>query len=463
MSVMIDGFNLSLHKGTGIATYSRNLSYALSHLGHSVDVLYGERRSPRSLALMREIAFFDDNVGALPKWLRALGMGYRTLRSPLYRRPDAVPLTGTVEIRQFLDKLPFFDRLWNAPNIFSHAFMFNQLTGGMLRIKPPGGTSAMHWTSLVPARAIGVPNIYTVHDLIPLRLPYTTLDNKDKFYRMTQRIIKCADGIITVSDNSARDIISIFPEAEPKLRVTYQSSRIPAKLLMSPRSEIDRDVENLLPVKAGKYFLFFGSIEPKKNIGRLVEAFLAAHTDHKLIIVGAQAWKAEEELRLLNHANYLRWESSGTTMREDRRIVTVEYLTFSRLVSLIRCAKAVVFPSLYEGFGLPVLEALQCGTRVITSDTSSIPEVGGTLATYVDPYDIRDIKIALERLSLEERAGPVFAAAAHDFVRKFSVDAHAERLQAAYDAYGVRRPPARPVTQVLAPAGQAPALSEVAA
>ena len=156
------------------------------------------------------------------------------------------------------------------------------------------------------------------------------------------------------------------------------------------------------------------------------------------MIVGKKAWKSEEELRLLfenEHVRYLMTENGVT--RRHYRVQHVDYASFPLLVSLIRGAKAVLFPSLYEGFGLPALEAMLLGTPVMTSDTSSMPEVVGEAAIKVDPYDIRAMVEAIRALDADAdlrgrlaEAGPVQAA-------QFSMDRYRKRLQETYAKVGV--------------------------
>ncbi len=119
------------------------------------------------------------------------------------------------------------------------------------------------------------------------------------------------------------------------------------------------------------------------------------------MLLGKTAWKAGEELRFLNEGSnrYLEQLDNLTFTRD--RVRRFDYAPFPLLVSLIRGAKALVFPSLYEGFGLPVLEAMSLGTPVITSNTASIPEVAGDAALLVDPYDPRAIADAIKTISTD--------------------------------------------------------------
>ncbi len=163
--------------------------------------------------------------------------------------------------------------------------------------EPP---AIMHWTYPVPVMLQGARNIYTIHDLVPLRLPYTTLDNKPMHMRLLTECLRVGDHVCTVSETSRADILQYFPQAAPeRVTNTYQAvAPAPAAAGVEARERLVRGGFDLVP---GQYFLFFGSIEPKKNIGRLLEAYLSTDIDMPLVLIGARAWKAEQELALLQH------------------------------------------------------------------------------------------------------------------------------------------------------------------
>jgi glycosyltransferase involved in cell wall biosynthesis len=187
-----------------------------------------------------------------------------------------------------------------------------------------------------------------------------------------------------------------------------------------------------------KYFLFFGAIEPKKNVGRMIEAYLASGVTDPLVIVGKKAWKSDEELRLLfenEHVRYLLTQDGVTRTRH--RVQLVDYASFPLLVSLIRGAKAVLFPSLYEGFGLPALEAMLLGTPVMTSNTSSMPEVVGDAAIQVDPYDVRAMVDSIRALDTDADLRGRLAEAGPRQASLFSPERYQMRLRDAYARVGV--------------------------
>ena len=238
---------------------------------------------------------------------------------------------------------------------------------------------------------------------MPLRLPYTTLEKKRRYFQMCRHIVQRADHIVTVSETSRRDIINILGAPPDKVTNTYQAVTIPDRYRLKPVEVVRREVEGTFGLVHKGYFLFFGSIEPKKNLGRLIEAYLGSSVETPLVIVGAQAWKSEQELRLLYDDHIRSLITDGRETRVKRRVVQLDYAPFPLLVSLIRGAKATMFPSIYEGFGLPVLESMLLGTPVLSSNVSSIPEVAGDAACLVDPYDTRAMAEAIRTLDTDEQ------------------------------------------------------------
>ena len=435
--LFLDGYNLALGQGTGVATYARNLSLAMGSLGAEVGVLYGTRAAPSLDPLIREIAFFDERVGTPPKWLVALRRMRRMLRAPVGEIASPVPITGQVIATTFRDRLPHFDEIWNCQDVFQQAHAHLRVFSRELRVTIPDRPQLMHWTYPLPLRVKGARNIYTMHDLVPLRLPYTTLDNKRRYYRLNRRLGARADHIVTVSEASKRDIVSLLGVPEERVTNTYQAVDIPRKFTEVPMTEVAAEIRGSFGLEAGRYWLFFGAIEPKKNVGRMIQAFLASGVEGPLVIVGKKAWKSEEELRLIvdDHIRYL--VQDGAALRTRHKVLMLDYAPFRLLVNLIRGARGVLFPSLYEGFGLPALEAMLLGTPVITSNTASMPEVVGDAALTIDPYDISALVGAIQALDRDEVLRARLAHAGPQRAALFSPERYAARLGALYARLGV--------------------------
>jgi glycosyltransferase involved in cell wall biosynthesis len=435
--IAIDGYNLALERGTGVATYARNLSFRLGALGADVGVLYGQRVAKSKDPILREITFFDPRPPAPPG-------------SPLFRdirhigrllageRALEVPVDGWV-IRDPLEaRLPHYDRLWSIPDLWRGGAIANAFLKRFGNAVLPQKPRVMHWTYQLPLRVPGVPNIYTLHDLVPLRLPYATLDHKRRQYRMLTRIAREAAHIVTVSETSKRDIMSLLGVPEERITNTYQAVDIPRKFSEMPEDIARTEIEGSFGLGWKGYFLFFGAIEPKKNVGRLIEAFLASGSDLPLVILGKKAWQSKEELRLLQDYPGRSPVKEDSHLVTRRKIILLDYAPFRLLVSLVRGAKAVLFPSLYEGFGLPVLEAMHLGTPVMTSNTASLPEVAGDAALLVDPYDIRAMAEAIQALDRQPELRADLAARGPKRAALFDNAAYERRLVDLYAKLGVR-------------------------
>lgn len=421
--VGVDGFNLALSRGTGVATYARTLSHCLTDMGHKVDVVYGMNISRRTSPALREVIFFDsldqEHIARRPKFLSTRWIDDRRAEWSGHEAVD-VPMSGRVESRGFRHRMPSYDRILNIPALFRIATQHYKRTRRFLTITVPDAPAIMHWTYPLPIRLRGAKNVYTVHDLVPLRLPHTTLDDKGYHYRLIGDLAAQADAICTVSEASRRDILSFYPAAEPRVFNTYQSFRPNASALARSSSEAAQELDGLFGLEQDGYFLFFGSLEPKKNIGRMIEAFLATQTKRPLVLVGAMAWKSENELRFLKR---------GT---DSGRIIHVEYLPEPVLMNLIGSARAVLFPSLTEGFGLPVLEALSFGTPVLTSREGALPEVAGDSAVFVDAYDTASISAGIRWLDEEDAGCEMLRATGPAQAAKFDMTAYQQRLAEMY-------------------------------
>jgi glycosyltransferase involved in cell wall biosynthesis len=435
--VLVDGYNLSLEKGTGIATYARNLTSNLGTLGHGVDVLYGLRIPSPKHPAAREMGFFNPYDKPYPKWRSLAKRAHFALTSASSRVARPVPSTGLVIDTQFRSRLPHFDRLLNVDGLFDDAQTLHRVLARPTSVRVPRESPDIaHWTCPLPIRLDRAKNVYTVHDLVPMRLPFTTLDHNQRFVELVRWIASTADHIVTVSETSRRDIINLLGVPADKVTNTYQAVEVPRPLLEKPREVVDEEVRGLFGLKPRGYFLFFGAIEPKKNVSRLIQGYLAAGLEEPLVIVGEEAWLAERELRFVSgdHSDHLSRfiQVEGVTQRE-RKIRRFGYAPFPLLISLIRGARAVVSPSLYEGFGLPALEAMVCGTPVITTREGASPEVVGDAALLVDPYDSTDIRSALVALASQPELAAGLTEKGRRRAAEFSPERYRARLQALYD------------------------------
>lgn len=436
--VMVDGMNLTLSNGTGVATYARNLILALADLGMDPQVLFGERLHRSGAEALRQVDFFDARIPDSPGFLGNLKRSMTVAgRAAVGAGAYPIPASGMVETREFENRLPEVTNAWNADELFQLAMALFRTARRFTSVNNPGGFGIAHWTFPVPLKLKRALNVYTVHDLVPLRLPFTSLERKREHYRMIERICQRADRIVTVSEQSRRDILDIFGVDERKVVNTYQCADIPETLLSTSEADVAASLAGLYGLEYGNYLLFVGAVEPKKNVGRLIEAYLASGIKPPLVIVGKKAWLYEKELRLLEMSHLEVQESKNGTTRTRRRVYHLDHVPFRQLVNLIRGATALTFPSLYEGFGLPILEAMVCGTPVLTSDLGAMKEVAGDAALMVDPYSVSSITDGIRRISSDEGLRTDLVARGHEQKLRFTRAAYIERLEEAYRDIGL--------------------------
>jgi glycosyltransferase involved in cell wall biosynthesis len=425
LTIGIDGYNLAMPKGTGVATYGFALTETVRSLGHDTVGVFGLDVGKREQT--RELMFFDAfGRPAQPETRkeRRRRIASERWRSLFSARATDVPITDAVDKNVYVDKLPSFDRLTSSPRLFEIAHRHLNLFGRFLPLKMQNPPDIMHWTYPVPVYLVGSRNVYTLHDLVPLRLPYSTMDHKHLYYDLVEQCARRSAGICTVSEASRNDILSRFPIAPEKVFNTYQTAPVPAGSISRNSAEDANMIEGMFGLKRRGYFLFFGALDPKKNIGRIIEAYLTTRSATPLVIVGARDWGAEHESRMLGGGAVSVY---GHTVSSNR-IIQLDYLPRNLLFRLIRGAKAVLFPSLFEGFGLPALEAVQLGTAVITSTTSSLPEVVGEAGLLVDPYDVQAIANAMIAIDTNPGLIEKLSRAGVAQAEKFSVAAYQGRL-----------------------------------
>jgi glycosyltransferase involved in cell wall biosynthesis len=233
--------------------------------------------------------------------------------------------------------------------------------------------------------------VITVHDLAFKLFPETAPQSTRWWLARLDRALANASRIITVSESTRRDLIEAYGVAEN--RVVVIPHGVDHDLFRPPPAGDMQQVRRRFGIE-GSYLLCLGGIEPRKNLPRLVEAFsrLPGDLEAMLVVAGSGAeWNPEGP-------SLLRSALSALPEGIRRRVVLTGYVGEHAKVALLGAAEALVYPSLYEGFGMPVLEAMACGTPVLTSNVSALPEVAGGAALLVDPTDTGAIAEGMERL-----------------------------------------------------------------
>jgi glycosyltransferase involved in cell wall biosynthesis len=429
-TLCIDGYNIAMTKGTGIATYGRNLLSTVRAMGYDTQVLYGPPRKRSKRPLLNETALVD---AERPRKKKPVTRYFQTVTAASGVKAWPVTPSGEVFWPTRAGGRPDASSFWAAHDVFYRSnrrfSAYRKETSVDFDAEGSRRPDIMHWTATLPLHARGMPNVYTIHDLIPLRLPHTTLDDKPAYFALCRAIARRADHIAVVSETTRQDVIRMLGVSEDRVTNTYQAVHLPSSLTSRPDAEVATELEGIFDLGWKDYFLHFGAIEPKKNLGRIVEAYLASGCTTPLVVVGGRAWLDEPETALLNQV-------IADGGRSAERIRRYEYLPFSMLVSLIRGARATLFPSLYEGFGLPVLESMALGTAVLTSTGGSLPEVAGDAAISVDPYDVPAMSRGLRALEQDEALRLDLEARGRVQAAKFSVEAYKARLADLYAKVG---------------------------
>jgi glycosyltransferase involved in cell wall biosynthesis len=224
-----------------------------------------------------------------------------------------------------------------------------------------------------------IKTILTIHDVVHRRFPETmSLPNLLVERCLMRKSLEKADAVITDSISTAKDLIHFYRFSEQKITVVYPGC-----------PHLPNDTKKHPFVSAGlpsKFFLFVGTLDPRKNIYRILQAYekiMPEKRDVHLVMVGADGWKNKDfKTAISRHPFKSLIHLKGYISRQD-------------LANYYRKAIGLLFPSLYEGFGFPILEAMHSGTPVITSKTSSMSEVAGAAAIHIDPYDVDSIAKAM--------------------------------------------------------------------
>jgi glycosyltransferase involved in cell wall biosynthesis len=284
------------------------------------------------------------------------------------------------------------------------------------------------------------PAVVTVHDCIHLLFPQYLPGRLAFAYArsMMGNAVRRSQLVLTVSEASRHDILRFYPQADPE-RIHVVPNAIDESLLAHPGEEEMERVRERYQIH-GRFILYAGNIKPHKNLERLVTAFAhlrrrGGFADGKLFIIGDQ----------MHEASALRRRVEAEGVRQDVRFFG--FVPDRTLAALYRLAAVFAFPSLYEGFGLPPLEAMACGTPVVTSRISSIPEVVGDAALLVDPYDVEDIAGALERSLTDEPLRQELVARGLRRARQFSWDRSVRAIHAMYMRVAGAALPVRPAVE----------------
>lgn len=321
---------------------------------------------------------------------------------------------------------------WNLPSGLFHSTRFSHESHPwgdlwehclLPRTLQKYGVDVFHGpATLIPLLSTGFTRVVTIHDLVAF-LFSETIPKKYALYMrwLIKQVVAKADRIISVSEHTKQDLMDVLKVDPAKISVVHEAA--------SPGFQPIRDQTKIAWVRRrynlhGPFIYHVGNIEPRKNLVRLVKAFImlrrCAKLDVRLVITGQRGWLT----------NMLFRELDGLTLGDE--VVFTGYVQRTDLPLLMNAAEAFVFPSLYEGFGLPVLEAMSCGTPVVTSNISSLPEIVGSAAVLVDPESVESISQGIERVITDTALRQRLTKEGLLQARKFSWERAARETMAVY-------------------------------
>jgi glycosyltransferase involved in cell wall biosynthesis len=332
----------TIEESTGVGYYAKNLVHALAKVDSENDyILYG--------------IFYD----CYPKgWKRA-----------------DIPKTSNFRLHQKNFPSWWADRKWK--------------NFGKYKEKLFGGIDILHSTAFTMPLVSKPKVVVTIHDLSIFIYPeHHTEANYQFVTRNVHQAARRANFIIAVSESSKREVMRFLHMPEEKIGVVYEAAG--DIFHQKCPSDTVAVIKNKYKINK-RYFLSVGSLEPRKNLGRALVAFKALiemkKADYQFVITGGKGWKNEAFYNLIRKLDI------------DEHLVFTGYVPEEDLPALYQGADVFVYPSLYEGFGLPVLEAMASGIPVITSNTSSLPEVAGDAAILVNPMEVFELYEAMEALA----------------------------------------------------------------
>ena len=368
--------------------------------------------------------------------------------------------------RQLIRHLPFADPssevvAWylHAKGLFRHHRFFDDGAGNLTErasrfparvFEPVASRIAMpkvEWltgpfdtvigTNFLPPATASDGAVLVVHDLAFERFPHTAPQIDARWRRRFDRWLKRCSAVIVPSTATKGDLLSMHRVPEARVHVVHHG----IEPFATPDADAIAATKRRFHID-GPYAMFLGGIEPRKNLGALVEAFSRVPIDAQLVIAGGPVrWIPQA-------ASRLRATVAALPADVRERIVLTGYVTEQHATGLMAGAELLAYPSLYEGFGFPVLEAMAAGVPVLTSDASSLPEVAGDAALLIDPHDTDAISEGLRRLFEDDRLRSRLRAAGLERARAFTWPETARRTAevlhgGAPTSHGYTRPDGR--------------------
>ena len=312
-----------------------------------------------------------------------------------------------------------------APNIARHCWQ--------PRLRLPSVVLGMPWAmrrhrldlahaTFVPAPWLPLDYVFTVHDLSPILQPeFYKPHLRRRLSYLIRRGIAGARVVLCISETTRAHVVEQFGVGAERLAVAYHG--VDPRFCPGDVTAARTRLEDAFGLR-GRYVLFLGKIEARKNIARLLEAFAAlradGHRDLTLVLAGRRHWGMQDI------------DQRIARLGLDGAVLETGYVPDTLVVDLYRAAEVMVFPSLWEGFGLPLIEAMACGTPVVTSNASCLPEIAGGAALEFDPLDVDAMAAALRRACSDDALRTALRERGHARARAFTWQATAAATVHAY-------------------------------
>jgi len=305
--------------------------------------------------------------------------------------------------------------IWNLPDFMvtaARSLYWLQYEARVRKYSTQHNHDLYHETGFVPVAATNLPIIYTLYDLSLAKYSEEHPRERVWFFNLFfKRRLPYAAHIITISEFMRREMIhelQLAPERVTAIPLAPDTSFFPRQ---------HQDITKMLDFKnlPKEYILCVGTLEPRKNLALLIKALALIPSKIPLILVGWHGWGDKK------------WLQDIQGLGLEGRVYRTGYIDEETLACLYSGARIFIYPSLYEGFGLPVLEAMSCGCPVLCSHAASLPEVAGDAALFFDPHSSQDLAQAIERLLGSEQLRLSFAQRGLQRARAFSWDKTAEK------------------------------------
>lgn len=418
IDVLIDSHDLAIPSGTGIKNYGLQLISVLKELGASPDLLVSARTD--SNPLVASSMLYDSphrNEREVTGWRRVMS---QRMRFGSLKAAHIPPINGHGGPVVPDSVFPHGMGCSVIFNCYNASRAIQEKAKIITSFQTAKNYRIWHATQPLSLRHKNAIQITTVHDLIPILYPHLCDERRPLFHQRVQESVRSSRAIAVDSEHTKTELLHYFSVPEEKIVVTHLYSAVSREDCDSRAVDMAMKVFNL---QRQNYILFVGTLDSRKNVRRLVEAYLSLGSEQVLVLAGKTGWESSEELKVLEHLE----KKTGQDVRR------LSYVPRTMLSALYQGASCLAFPSLAEGFGLPVLEAMASGCPVVCSSTTSLPEAGGDAVEYVHPLSVESIAAGLAKVLGDTAHRKALVERGFERARYFSRERFAGKIAELYE------------------------------